>query len=70
VVTDKLPDGLHYEWDTASIDNGAVTASGSNPYRFAINGPLAANQSVTVTYQAISLTSNQTHNVGFRFGHA
>lgn len=70
VVTDKLPDGLHYEWDTAAIDSGAVAASGSNPYQFAIAGPLAANQSVTVTYQAIALTSNQTHNVGLRFGRA
>ena len=69
VVTDKLPDGLHYEWDTAAVDVGVVTTSGANPYQFAITVQLAANQSVTLTYQVITLTSNQTHNVGLRFGH-
>jgi len=70
VVTDKLPDGLHYEWGTAASDRGDVVISGTNPYRFVLASPLAVNQSVTLTYHAISLTSNQTHNVGVRFGNA
>jgi hypothetical protein len=70
VITDKLPDGLHYEWGTVASDLGDVVISGSNPYRFALNGQLGMNQSVEITYQAISLTSNQKHNVGLRFGNA
>ena len=68
VVTDKLPDGLHYEWGTATSDLGDVAISGSNPYQFLLNGQLGMNQSVTLTYHAISLTSKQTHSVGLRFG--
>jgi hypothetical protein len=68
VVTDKLPDGLHYEWDSAASDLGAVVTSGTNPYKFTITGQLGTNQSTKLTYQVISLTSNQTHNVGLRFG--
>lgn len=70
VVTDKLPDGLYYEWDSATSDSGNVEISGSNPYQFAITGPLGVNKSLTLSYQAISLTSNQTHNVGLHLGRA
>ncbi len=67
VVTDKLPDGLYYEWDSATSDVGEVEISGSNPYQFALTGPLGANQSLTLSYQVISLTSNQAHDVGLHF---
>ena len=68
VVTDKLPDGLHYEWDSAESDLAAVVVSGSNPYKFALVGQLAANASLTLTYRAICLATNQTHNVGLHLG--
>ena len=65
VITDKLPEGLHYEWGSAESSEGAVGVSGSNPYRFEV-GQLAANGSMMLTYNAISLVTNQTHNVGLR----
>lgn len=70
VITDKLPEGLHYEWDSAESNmGGRVAVSGSNPYKFAV-GQLAANSSMTLTYNAISLATNQTHSVGLHFGRA
>ena len=69
VITDKLPEGLHYEWDSAQSSLGRIDVSGANPYKFAV-GQLAANESLTLTYNGISLAINQTHNVGLHFGRA
>ena len=69
VITDKLPDGLHYEWDSAKTELARVVVSGANPYKFSV-GQLAPSESLTLTYNAISLSSNQTHNVGLHFGRA
>lgn len=69
VITDKLPEGLHYEWGSAESSEGAVGVSGSNPYRFEI-GQLAPNGSMMLTYNAVSLATNQTHNVGLRLSRA
>jgi hypothetical protein len=69
VITDKLPDGLHYEWGSAKTDQAGVDVSGANPYKFAV-GQLAPNQSLTLTYNVISLSTNQTHDVGLHFSKA
>jgi hypothetical protein len=70
VITDKLPEGLNYEWGSAEVAGHTVTVTGANPYQFRVDGSLPANQSVTLTYRAISLGVSQTHNVGLRFGSA
>ena len=69
VITDQLPEGLHYEWGSARTDQADVDVSGANPYKFAV-GQLAPKKTLTLTYNAISLAANQTHNVGLHFGRA
>lgn len=68
VITDKLPEGFDYEWDSAAVEHYTVTVSGANPFQFKVKGQLAANQSLTLTYRAIPPQANQKHNVGLRFG--
>ncbi len=68
VITDKLPEGFYYEWDSAAVDHRAVIVTGANPFRFKVEGQLAASQSLTLTYRAIPPQASQKHNVGFRFG--
>jgi hypothetical protein len=67
VISDKVPDGFDYEWDSASTA-GEVTVTGANPYQFKIAGELAAGQSLTLEYRAISLQPAPVQNFGFRFG--
>lgn len=69
VITDKLPEGLYFEWDSAQCNGNSVGVSGANPYKFAV-GKLAANESLTLTYNAVLLATNQTHNVGLHFSEA
>jgi hypothetical protein len=56
VLTDKLADGLDYEWDSARVGDGSGTPVlnivGANPYQFSI-GNLAPKQSLVLTYRAI-----------------
>jgi uncharacterized repeat protein (TIGR01451 family) len=52
VVTDTLPDGLDYEWDSASVGAAKVAVVGANPYHFEV-GDLDSGQAVTLTYRAI-----------------
>lgn len=54
VVTDTLPSGYDYEWNTASI--GQARVSGTNPYQFQL-GNLAVNQEAGLTYRAVSRRS-------------
>jgi hypothetical protein len=70
VITDQLPEGLNYEWGSAEVAGHSVTVTGANPYQFKVEGTLPANESVTLTYRALSLGGRQTHNVGLRFGSA
>jgi hypothetical protein len=55
IVTDTVPDGYDYEWDSAQRceDSGAVDVVGANPYRFHV-GDLKFGQSASLTYRAIS----------------
>ena len=57
-VTDTLPDGFGYRWDSASAtdDRGLkrrVSISGTNPYRFGV-GALKKNEGLVLEYSALS----------------
>lgn len=52
VVTDTVPDGFDYEWNSAHIDNRAVRVVGANPYQFYI-GDLCLGSSVILTYRVL-----------------
>lgn len=52
-VTDKLPDDLYYQWESARIGSAPAEAvSGVNPYSFKI-GSIAGNHEVILTYKGI-----------------
>ena len=52
-VTDKLPDDLYYQWESARVGSApAESVSGVNPYNFKI-GNIAGNQEVVLTYKGI-----------------
>lgn len=51
-VTDKLPDDLYYQWESARVYSQPVPVSGVNPYKFEI-GSLAHAQEVVLTYKGI-----------------
>ena len=52
-VTDKLPDDLYYQWESARVNSApAESVSGPNPYVFKI-GSIAGNQEVLLTYKGI-----------------
>jgi hypothetical protein len=52
-VTDKLPDGFEYEWDSARLLGGMrVTVVGANPYKFHL-GQLERGASTLLTYRAV-----------------
>ena len=52
-VTDKLPDDLYYQWESARVGSSpAESVSGVNPYNFKI-GNIAGNQEVVLTYKGI-----------------
>lgn len=52
VITDSLPDGYEYVWESVKVDQGRVSVVGSNPYRFAIDD-LLPGKSTTLEYQAL-----------------
>lgn len=51
-VQDQLPEGWLLEWGTARTADGAVEASGTNPYHFSL-GDLDAGRSVHLTYRIV-----------------
>lgn len=54
VVTDSLPAGYEYVWNSAVVDQGTVKVAGSNPYRFTFD-ELPAGTSRTLEYRALLL---------------
>jgi uncharacterized repeat protein (TIGR01451 family) len=52
LVTDTLPDGFDYEWDSASADSHSVPVVGTNPYHFNV-GHLEPGKEVILTYRMI-----------------
>ncbi len=53
-VTDTLPDGWSYEWNSASASSGSVEVSGFNPYCFRL-GDLRAGAEVLLTYRVVPI---------------
>jgi len=66
IVTDKLPDGFDYEWESARVDHAAeaIAVVGANPYQFHI-GHLMSNQSVILTYRGVLRQESRRQNVVF-----
>lgn len=52
VLTDTVPAGFAYEWESATNNSQPVAVEGLNPYRFTI-GTLAPGSKTTVTYQIV-----------------
>jgi uncharacterized repeat protein (TIGR01451 family) len=52
VVTDTLPDGLDYVWDSAAVNNQPAPVFGNNPYHFKI-GDVDAGVEVVLTYRVV-----------------
>ena len=56
MVTDAVPDGFAYLWDSAYVDTQKVPVSGTNPYRFEIRTHnLAPGEDLLLTYTTIPL---------------
>jgi uncharacterized repeat protein (TIGR01451 family) len=52
VVVDTLPDGLEYEWDSATVNSQAVPVVGTNPYYFDIV-EIDAGAETILSYRAV-----------------
>lgn len=52
IVTDTLPDGFEYEWDSAYVNNRSVPVEDTNPYRFSV-GYLAPGGQLILSYRAV-----------------
>jgi hypothetical protein len=52
VVSDIIPDGFDYLWDSASSPDCEVSVEGTNPYRFSI-GDLEPGQTITLSYTVL-----------------
>ena len=61
-VSDRLPDGLDFEWDSARIGERKIHVWGTNPYKFYI-GDLASKDEAILTYGAMR-KSERTNNNG------
>jgi uncharacterized repeat protein (TIGR01451 family) len=54
IVNDVLPDNLDYEWGSAQVVGREVHVMGTNPYDFYIDGNLAIQDEVILTYRVIN----------------
>jgi hypothetical protein len=62
IVTDTMPPGYEYVWESARVDGrGSIPVSGYNPYRFQVTristtdaGSLAAGDQIALTYLMLS----------------
>jgi uncharacterized repeat protein (TIGR01451 family) len=60
-VTETLPEGFQYKWDSASLDNPFADAgfranvTGANPYSFAV-GRLPGDKELTLKYKALPIS--------------
>ncbi len=52
LVTDRLPEGYEYVWETFVSDREGATISGMNPYKFSV-GTLQHNEQVVLSYCAL-----------------
>lgn len=55
VITDSLPAGYEYVWNSANVDQGEVKVTGSNPFRFGLKPELPAGETRTLEYKAVLL---------------
>jgi len=54
VITDTLPAGADYEWNSALVAGRTISVEGSNPYQFHI-GALSRDDEVTLRYRTLPL---------------
>lgn len=57
-ITDTLPPGFDFEWNSQHCDGRDVTVDGTNPYRFTGVGDIPANGRIILTYRAIPQNIN------------
>jgi len=53
LVTDTLPEGFDYKWDSAEVGGDPIPVSGPNPHVFTI-GDVAPGHPVELTYRAVA----------------
>lgn len=58
VLSDRLPDGYDYEWDSAQLDGTSTRLTGTNPYRFIV-GDLAPGEKTQLCYRAVRMVENK-----------
>lgn len=52
-ITDTVPEGFVFAYDTQAVDTGSVTVSGTNPYTFRPSAPLAAGGALRLSYRIL-----------------
>jgi hypothetical protein len=57
-ITDRLPEDLDFEWDSAKVGNRPIPTTGTNPYQFQV-GDVAQGGEAILTYNAIARKSNR-----------
>jgi uncharacterized repeat protein (TIGR01451 family) len=54
IITDTVPDGFEYVWDSAHVNSQSISVAGTNPYHFELNNiPYLGSQ--ILTYNIIAL---------------
>ena len=59
MLTDTLPEGFAYDWNSATCNGQQVHAEGINPYQFSL-GDIAPNTRVILTYRMIQYQVPET----------
>lgn len=50
VLTDTVPDGYEYQWNSATVNHGRLEVEGINPYSFRLSEPLRPGRPLELTY--------------------
>lgn len=53
VVADTVPEGYDFQWKSETVDEGTVSVTGINPYRFRLSSPPAPGETRQVEYRIV-----------------
>jgi hypothetical protein len=53
VLTDTVPDGYGFEWNSASVSAGEVRITGANPYHFHCDASVKGDEPLLLTYRIV-----------------
>jgi uncharacterized repeat protein (TIGR01451 family) len=66
VLTDTVPDGYGFEWDSATVGSGGVRVTGANPYHFHCDAQVNPNDRLLLTYRIVPGVSETLQIAGRR----